>query len=100
MKEINGKTYPMWNGFIDNKTKWIGGILTETDFGETTSTRITDMTLEPNGEDSAYFSVIGEDFNCGFDVRYGGIHAEKTNVLGFATTFGSKFEIQHQSVED
>ncbi len=37
------------------------------------STIITDITLEPNGEDSAYFSVEGEDFSCGFDVHYGGI---------------------------
>jgi len=100
MKEINGKTYPMWNGFIDNKSKWIGGILTEIDLDETTSTRITDITLEPNGNDSAYFAIIGEDFSCGFDVQYGAIRVEKPNVLQFVTSFGSEFVIQHRLVED
>ena len=67
MITINGKQYPMWSQFIERKDEWIGGILQEmedswpqiTD-GPSKGTKITDITLEPNGEDSAYFSVEGE----------------------------------------
>lgn len=78
---VNGKHYPMWSQFIQNKNEWIGGTLE--DFGdamdraltgeESMQTKIKDITLEPNGPDSAMFSVIGEDFDCGADVKHLGI---------------------------
>lgn len=73
---VNGRTYLVWGQFVEMKARWIGGILHDMDpLGgpEGIRTEITDITLEPNGKDSAMFSVEGKDFGCGFDVRYGGI---------------------------
>ncbi len=84
---INGKEYPMWSQFIERKDEWIGGRLR--DLGDPmdrsmgmgdAETEITDITLEPNGEDSAYFTVHGKDFNCGCDVGYLGIPG--SNLFG------------------
>ena len=76
-KLVNGKFYPLWSQFVDRKEEWIGGILQDFDnwFPDDRGniTTIKDITLKPNGEDSAFFSVIGEAFSCGFDVQYGGI---------------------------
>lgn len=70
MEKINGKYYPLWSQFVERKEEWIGGILEETQdsfpqIGVGGKTIITDITLKPNGKDSAYFSVEGEDFGCG-----------------------------------
>ena len=50
---INGRTYPLWQQFIDKKAEWIGGTLNDLDMGQSHSTTITDITLEPNGTDAA-----------------------------------------------
>ena len=79
--EVNGKTYPMWEQFIERQEEWIGGTLHDSGdsmdramFGKGgMSTKIKGIELRPNGEDSAFFSVLGEDFDCGFDVSVGGI---------------------------
>ena len=92
---INGKVYPLWQQFIDGKDEWIGGTLQETDdmFG-TVQTAITDITLRPNGAESAFFSIEGENFGCGFDVRYGGISPESVpGVLTFRGPGGLRFQI-------
>ena len=77
---VNGKEYPLWSQFVERKEEWIGGTLQ--DFGDTMDiamgynggvTEITDITLEPNGKDSTFFSVHGKDFGCGFDVEVGGV---------------------------
>lgn len=78
--KVNGKEYPLWSQFVERQEEWIGGTLHDggdsmdraMGLGDLTTT-ITGIELTPNGEDSAYFSVNGEDFNCGFDVQYGGI---------------------------
>lgn len=80
MEDINGKHYPLWGQFVDDKAKWIGGDMEDSGdsmdkslgFGGA-ATKIKDVILKPNGETSAYFTVVGEDFSCGFDVGYGGI---------------------------
>jgi hypothetical protein len=71
--KVNGKEYPMWSQFVERKDEFIGKLLEDYDMGMEASTTVTDITLEPNGEDSAYFSIHGKDFTCGFDVHYGGI---------------------------
>lgn len=71
MIEINGKYYPLWSQFVEQKEKWIDGILE--DLSCCIQTKITDIKLSPNNKDSAFFSVIGEDYTCGFDVKYGDI---------------------------
>lgn len=89
---INGKTYPMWGSFVENKDRWIGGVLHETSYdawppGVTCDpagpTEITDVKLEPNGKDSAVFSIIGKDYTCACDVRYLGVGARGDGKRGF-----------------
>jgi hypothetical protein len=101
MKEINGRYYPMWQGIIDKKQTFIGGIIQ--DFGDSmdrkifgeggVKTIITDITLEPNGEDSAYFSVNGKDFSCGGDVEHLGITAGEEGWLTFSGYGGHSWRI-------
>lgn len=71
MIEINGKHYLLWSKFVERKNEWIGGILEDLD--GCPPTKITDIELIPNGKDSAFFRVKGEDYDCGFDVKYGGV---------------------------
>ena len=82
---INGKVYPLWSTFVEQKDQWIGGILqdTDTNYGlKAPETKITDITLIPNGDDSAFFEVHGEDYTCGFDVKHGAIDGNPdTNEL-------------------
>ena len=103
---VNGKTYPMWSQFIEKKEDWIGGTLL--DEGDSmdqrmglvkeggTCTKITDITLGPNGKDSAFFSVEGEDFTCGFDVSVGGISENQKggNWLTFSGYGGHAWHIK------
>lgn len=79
-KEVNGKVYPMWNQFVERSREWEGGILKDLDMGHISETKIIEIKLSPNGEDSAFFSIVGEKFNSGFDVRYGGVTGSK--ILG------------------
>ncbi len=105
--KVNGKTYSLWGQFIKRKDEWIGGILKEInqdhfcgEIGEVAETKITDITLVPNGEKSAYFSVDGEDFGCGFDVGCGGVCGENWGdgwiVLASTGQFGIKFGIKQK----
>ena len=91
--KINGEYYPMWSQLIEQKVKWIGGKLL--DEGDSIDkmmgykpkiTLITNISLKPNGEDSAFFSIVGEDFTCGFDCKYGGISGDQ--VSGWLTFSG------------
>ena len=101
--EINGKFYPLWSQFVRAKDEWIGGELV--DYGDSfdratgyhpSSTGIVDVALEPNGEKSAIFRIIGERFECAFDVEVGGISGEqeKEPWLVFAGYGGQKFKIR------
>jgi len=84
---INGRQYPLWSQFVDHKHEYIGGILQEfqnpDEDGNLVETEITDVILQPNGNDSAYFSVIGKDFSCGFDCQYGGIVSGEEGWITF-----------------
>ena len=104
MIKINGKRYPLWSQFVEQKGKWIGGVLQ--DFGDSMDkalglangameTIITDITLEPNGDDSAFFSVKGEKFGCGFDVGHGRIgDCQEKPWLTFSGYGGHKWRIK------
>jgi hypothetical protein len=89
MITINGKEYPLWSQFVERKKEWIGCLLE--DQGDSMDramgiksgvTKITDIQLNPNGEDSAFFLIVGEDFSCGFDVKYGGVTILEVLKLG------------------
>ena len=93
--EINGKEYPLWSQFVDRRDEFIGKPLISEDMGMSTETIVTDVTLLPNGLESAMFTVHGEDFKCGFDVRYGGISSTGIeNTIGFSTTYTGSFYIK------
>ncbi len=105
MEIINGKTYPLWQQFIDNKGKWIGGSLEDEGDSfdrqflgaEMARTMIKDITLVSNGKESAYFSIEGNDFNCGFDVSCGGISGQqKKGWLTFSGYGGHTFRIKEK----
>lgn len=83
--EVNGRVYPLWGQFVEKKAEFIGGVLEDYDLGMMLSTKITDVQLVPNGEDSAMFRVVGEKFTCGFDVKYGGVGSGEE---GWVTFYG------------
>jgi hypothetical protein len=101
MIEINGKQFPLWSQFIERKSEWMGGTLQ--DMGDdmdvllglgSMTTKITDIDLRANGDDSAYFSVDGENFGCGFDVQYGGIIAGAAGWITFSGYGGHTWRIK------
>ena len=93
MEKINGKVYPLWSQFFERQKEWIGGQLEDHD-GEIMSTEIIGIILKPNGKDSAYFSVEGKDFGCGFDVRYGGITSGEEGWITFSGYAGRTWRIK------
>lgn len=94
MDLINRKHYPMWSQFVDKQSNFIGGTLEDHDMNITGLTKITGISLGPNGEDSAYFTINGEDFSCGFDVQYGGIGAGEKGWITFYGYGGHVFRIK------
>ncbi len=105
MITVNGREYPLWSQFIEKKDQWIGGTLV--DFGDSHDRyfgsgdmvdTIVDITLTPNGDDSAYFAVIGEKFSCGFDVKYGGISGGGgVGWINFSGYGGHQWKIKSKS---
>lgn len=91
---INGKTYKIWGGLVDNKKRFIGGIVRERDkqCGETEG-MIQDIRLEPNGKESAMFVIdIGKGMYFSMDVHYTGIRSINGN-LEISTHFGTSYEL-------
>jgi len=98
---VNGKFYPFWGQFVEKQQEFIGGTLE--DFGDsfdismgfqTVKTTIKGIELKPNGETSAFFSVIGEDFDCGFDVQFGGITGGEDGWITFSGYMGHTWRIK------
>ena len=103
MELINNKVYPLLGAIVDNKNKWINGVLE--DFGDFMDVRIfgenahcitsiVNISLKPNGPDSAYFTIHGKDFDCGFDVEYGGISSGELGWITFSGFQGHSFRIR------
>ena len=99
--EVNGKEYPMWSQFVEKQDEWVGGTLQDSGdsfdksmgLGELT-TKILGIELKPNGDDSAFFSVIGEDYSCGFDVQFGGVTAGEEGWITFRGYIGHTWRIK------
>ena len=101
---INGKEYPMWSQFVEKQEEWIGGTLM--DGGDSfdrglglppVTTIITEIELKPNGDDSAWFGVKGENFDCGFDVQFGGISGnQEDGWLTFSGYMGHSWKIKNK----
>lgn len=100
--EVNGKVYTMWGQFVEKEKEFIGGILEDSGdamdralFGEEgMSTEIIGITLTPNGSESAYFTIHGKDFDCGFDVQVGGIRPGDDGWVTFSGYMGHTFRIK------
>ena len=100
MEKVNGKYYPLWSQFIDHQAEWIGNILEDHDMGMIASTKITGIALKPNGDDSAYFSVDGVAFGCGFDVAHGGIVSGEEGWVSFSGYGGHSWRIKSNKVAE
>lgn len=101
--EVNGREYPLWSQFVERKDEWIGGALE--DFGdpmdrrvgmETMKTEITDISLRPNGEEHAFFEVLGKDFGCGFSCDVGGITGGEEGWMTFNGYGGHTWRIKQK----
>lgn len=104
MKEINGRTYPLWEQFVERQSEWVGGTLQ--DFGDLMdraiglsdpngiSTKILGIELFANGKESAFFNVIGKDFDCGFDTESGGIGTGEEGWITFHGYGGHTWRIK------
>lgn len=104
---VNGREYPMYGQFVEKQSDFIGGILEDFGdavdkwFGVQTSkqTEIMSITLEPNGKQSAFFSVNGRDFSCGFDVRIGGIVAGEEGWITFSGYHNHQWRIKAPGIK-
>jgi hypothetical protein len=94
MELINGKEYPMWSQFVDKADEFVGKTLEDHDMRMVAKTKVTDISLKPNGKDSAFFTIEGEAFNCGFDVQHGGIGAGEEGWLTFFGYGGHTFRVE------
>jgi hypothetical protein len=102
MKTINGKIYPFWGQFVDKSEEFTGGVLEDCGDSmdrrmgfEPVKTTIKCIQLRPNGDDSAFFEVVGQDFACGFDVKYGGVTGGDPGWITFSGYGGHTWRI-HQ----
>ena len=89
------KHYPLYQQFIDRKGEWIGGelICSDSSCGDA-HTAITDISLEEIG-DSAVFQIHGKDFDCSYNVKYGGVSgSDRQGYLMFHTFFGMNLYIK------
>ncbi len=93
---VNGKEYPLWSQFVERQAEFVGRTLEDhdPDCGVAT-TKVTGVTLEPNGKDSAFFSIEGEDFRCGFDVTVGGVAAGEEGWITFQGYGGHRFRMSN-----
>jgi hypothetical protein len=88
----------MWAEIVERKQEWVGGILEDREEGyDPIQTEITDISLSPNGEDSAFFlKSTGRILTVGFDVHVGGVIGGEKGWLTFASIYGGKFRIQQK----
>jgi len=100
--EVNGKFYSLWGQFVEKQDEFVGGTLQDNGdsmdkaiFGNVSiTTTITGIELTPNGDDSAFFSVKGKDFSCGFDVKYGGVIGGEEGWITFSGYSGHTWRIK------
>ena len=101
---INGKKYPLWTKFVRRSDEWKGGVLEDLDDDpmvhragtDHPSTIIERIELRPNGDDSAFFEIVGKDFGCGGDVQFVGVDPRRTNEtwICFVGYGGQAFRIR------
>lgn len=69
--KVNGRSYPLWSQFCLDPS-WIGGTLQDLDPDSGGATgRIINISLLPNGADSAMFEVTTDQgWSCACDTKY------------------------------
>lgn len=92
---VLGRTYSLWPQIVAKKSYYIGGVLEDYSEQPSARTKIKDITF---GEfcGSPSFQVIGEDFDCGFNVEFGGVngsHPPQEGSLHFSAAYGLNFSI-------
>jgi hypothetical protein len=86
----------IWEQIVDNKSKYIGKKLVDTDMGIYSETEITDIKFEDN-PDNCYFTIVGKEFSCGFDIKYGGISEGNNDaMISFSSVFNMNFYIKKE----
>lgn len=85
---INGKVYPMWQSIVEQKDRFIGGIIVEHAgfMTDEVSTKITDIRLFGENE-STFIAVDGEEWGMVADVDCTGISGAEPGVLHIRMTF-------------
>jgi hypothetical protein len=97
---IDGKkSYPLWNYFVKNKNKWIGGTLEELsdEICAGNTTKITNITLkkDKNSGNAIVFTVHGKDFSNSLNVKYGKVSGPDTKGwLNFSIPTVLEFRIK------
>ena len=91
---MNPKDYPLLNKFVEQKEKFIGKKMIDQGMGMTIETIITDIVLKQNGDDSVWFEFEGQDFSCGFDVKFGSFCSENDGYTEFNRTYSGSFYIE------
>jgi hypothetical protein len=93
IKDGRPERLSIWERIAAQSADWIGGTLIDCDDDPMVAnveggarTRITGVVWKPNGADSMFFAVDGEDFSCGGDRKYIG-------VVG-ASRYGDGFELR------
>lgn len=101
---VNGKEYSLWSQFVEGKKEWIGGILEELQDSMPIlssegcpQTKITNVRLEPNGKESAFFSVDGKEYGCGADVSVLGIIGGEEGWITLSGYGGHKWRIKKKT---
>lgn len=87
---MTDKHYPMYQQFVDQKDKWIGGTLVELSDGITdeAETEIEDVRIDRN-ENYDAFEVVGKDFSCSFNTMYGGVGGGQDGWIKFSSPYFS-----------
>ncbi len=90
------KVFPLWDQLIDKKEDFIGCVLEDHEPGFPVSTTIvTDIRMDSfNG--SSIFVVEGKEFDCSFNVEYGGVTGGEAGWLTFARYGGATHRIKRK----
>lgn len=89
----------MWKELVEQKEKFIGGVLEEfpDTFTKGATTKITDMKFEKNQYGDMEFIVEGEDFTESFCIELGGIVGGEKGWLTFSVHYCPGFRIKEKA---
>lgn len=79
-----------------NKADWIGGKIIDRDMGMELISKITDITMKRNGDDSYYITVKSskDQGDCGTDLSYGSVIKNEDGSITITRYIGGYFTIR------